>query len=237
MMLKYCLTFFMVCLIAALGYGQDVIKGRVFERNTRLVLSGIRVQVLETKQLAITDDDGRFAITAKLGDKLIFAGLAYLTDTVVITRYEMEVLLTSKENMLGVVTVNSNNMGAPNAFKPAPDPLYLSKNLSYQQNGGLSLTIPDWNKDQKKKEREEKMIDDNQTMDKIAAVFTATTVAKYIPLKGTVLDDFVALYRPDVKVFTAKDFNMANYINDCYIKFMKLPPDQRHLEKLNGGDQ
>ena len=232
MMFKYCFITLVVCFVGSVAYGQSVSKGTVYEDKTRFALSGIHVLDLENKKEAITDDNGLYIITAKVGDRLLFTAMSYKPDTVVIAdQYPREIHLVPKENMLGAVTINQNNVAvSPGAFKTnEPNASYLAKNVAYKPDGGVALTLPDWNKDEKKKERDAKMMADEEVRDKIALAFNAATVAKMVPLKGSELDDFVLMYRPDVKVYTAKGFNMPTYVSDCYIKFMKLPPDQWHL--------
>lgn len=233
-MIKYYLIVFVLCFITS-AYSQTLIKGRVYEDKTRIALIDIQVQNTGNKERTATDNDGKYAIQAKIGDILIFTGSTYTADTVLITDLrQKEVFLTLKENTLNAVNVNAAS--AVGSFK-FNDPALDNKTLAYQRDangnykGGVVLKL--WyGKDEKNKARQQKLIDDDNVRDEIYKVFTPVNVGKYVPLKEDELKDFIALYIPEVGVYKSKDFNMASYLNGCYKKFINLPEEQKHLEKL-----
>jgi len=68
---------------------------------------------------------------------------------------------------------------------------------------------------------------------KVDQVFNRVYVGSIVPLKGQELDDFMQLYRPSYSFITGNNSeSLAVYINDSYKKFMALPPDKRHLQRL-----
>jgi hypothetical protein len=236
-MLKYYLVFCLI--VAALWANGQSIKGKVFEKGTRIALTDIQVQNINNKQLAITDDNGKYAILAKVGDILVFTGFSYQTDTVLVTDlHQREVFLLPKNHLLNEVNVNL--MAGPSTFK-FYDPQFHGQTMVYQRDnngnykGGIILRFWYWKKDEKERARREKIVEDGKTREKIANLFNAATIGKYVPLQGDEMNSFIELYTPDVKVYMSNDFNLANYLNDCYKKFLKLPADKKHLVKL--GDQ
>ena len=229
-MLKYCLVLYLITSVAC---AQTLVKGRVFENGTRITLTNIQVVDINNKEVTVTDDNGRYSISAKPGDMLVFTGFSYQADTVLITdKHEREAFLAQKEHLLGEINVNTT--AAPSTFKWY-DPEFHGQTVVYQRDkdgnfkGGVIFRLWYWKKDEKKKARDEKIIAGARIRDQISTVFTAATIAKYIPLRGTEIDDFVLLYMPDEKTYTAGNFNLVNYINAGYKKFMKLPADKRHL--------
>jgi len=240
-MLKYGLLIGMVCLMVTVTRAQTQVKGRVYEEKTHTVLINIEVKDIDHKQITTTDNNGSFTIRANVGDRLVFGGFSYLADTVLVAnKFEFEVYLTPKQNMLNTVNITLNSVAAPTTFKQY-DPMYHGQTVGYQTDnngnykGGLAVRVSDWNKDAKKKERDAKMEADGAIRDKIDAAFNATTVVKYVPLKGDDLAGFIELYKPTVELYNSPDFKLVNYINDSNKEIVKLPADKRHLVKL--GDQ
>jgi hypothetical protein len=73
-----------------------------------------------------------------------------------------------------------------------------------------------------------------QEQEKVDQAFNATTVASIVPLKGQELEDFLTMYRPSYDFIKSNNrVSMAVYVNDCYKKFMALPPDKRSLQRLS----
>lgn len=234
-MLKYGLLFFLICFAVSVASAQTVIKGRVYEEKTHTVLINIEVRDIDHQKITTTNNDGAFTIPATVGDRLVFGGFSYLADTVLVAnKFEFEVYLKPKQNMLNTVNITLNSVAAPTTFKQY-DPMYHGQTFTEKPGGGVIMRISDWNKDAKKKERDAKMEADGEIRDKINAAFNTTTIVKYVPLKGDDLNGFIELYKPTVELYNSPDFKLVTYINDCYKEFVKLPADKRHLVKL--GDQ
>jgi hypothetical protein len=67
----------------------------------------------------------------------------------------------------------------------------------------------------------------------IDVLFSKKLVSSFIPLKGRELEDFMSIYRPPLNFLkTASPQDLLIYINDSYIKYKALPPEQRTLPKL-----
>jgi hypothetical protein len=237
-MLKYILISF-ICFVSISALGQGMLKGRVFEIKTRIPLADIQVIDTTSNRNTITDDKGRFSIAAKIGDILIFKGFAYLPDTVLITDLrDHEVFLTLHSNLLSNVNVTGTETKNLNTYY---DPMFHGQTVVEQRDanlnpvGGIVIRLHYWKSEEHKRERAEKEQENEQVSDQIARAFSPANVAKYVPLNGQDLTDFIVLYTPSVKVYSKNDFNLLAYISDSYQKYLKLPPDKRHPAKL--GDE
>jgi len=238
MMLKYQLLFFVFCFSATAFAQQTVLKGKVFEDKTRIALADIRVQDQTSKESTTTDEKGRFSISTKPGDVLIFSsGFAYLPDTLLVTdMHEREIFMTPHTNFLNEVKVVTDSTKNLSHYY---DPMFHGQTVVVQRDanlnptGGIAIRLSYWKKDEHKREKLENELKDEQETDEINKVFTPAIIGKYVPLTGKDLDDFILLYTPATKVYYGNDFNMVSYLNDCYKKYLKLPQEERHPAKLN----
>lgn len=224
------------CFLASTAFGQKKFKGRVFENETRIGLSDVFIENTTNKQSVFTDAKGRFSITAKVGDILTFKGFAYQHDTVLITDLnEKEIFLIPKKNQLAQVNITTTETSNMNTYY---DPLYHGQTMVYQRDkkgyatGGIVLRMWYWKKDEKKKAKLQKQLKDFETMDKIAAVFNAKSLSRYVPLEGQDMQNFISLYTPSIKAYTKSNFELIPYLNDCYKKYQDLPADKRSPEPL-----
>ncbi len=229
-MYKYLiLGLFCLCLSFS-AIAQQMLKGRVFENKTRVGLTGITVQNLNSNQSTVTDNNGKFSIKAKLNDMLLIKGFAYQNDTVLVTRLnEMEIFLLPQQHLLPDVKVTSAE-GPGMSFY---DPYYHGQTTAYQNDangnfkGGLAFRLHYFKKDERKKARREKKDKENQVEQEIDRLFTPKALAQYLPLKGQDIEMYIVLYRPSVNTYISATFILVDYVNNCYKKFMQLSPQQR----------
>jgi hypothetical protein len=228
-MLKYiCLC--LICALARTAYGQQPIKGRVLEDKTRVVLVNIKVQNLRNKQTTLSDSKGKFTINAKLNDLLVLTGFAYQVDTFMVTKLnDFEVFMLAQEHVLKDVQVKSMD-GPSMAFR---DPLFHGQTVAYQTDkngnpkGGLIFRFWYWKKDEHKRQKLEKMLANERTMDEIDKAFSIKNVAQIVPLQGIELDNFIKLYKPSPAQYQSNSFSMTDHVNTAYKKFMKLSAEKR----------
>lgn len=218
------------------AFAQAPFNGRVLELKTRIGLAGIRVENLNSKKGTVTNNTGNFSIPAKNGDLLTFKGFAYSVDTLLVTEpWAKEVFLEPLNNELQPVNITTTETKNLNTYY---DPLYHGQSVVYARDkkgyakGGIIWRIWYWKKDEKKKAKLEAKQRQFDIMYNISLVFTPKTIGKYVPLTGPKLDRFITLYTPTPAVYTANDFNMVNYLNDCYKKYQALPPEKRVPPKL-----
>ena len=240
--LRYQLLVFSLFLGLITANAQSVFNGRVLENKTRISLSGIKVQNLTNKLVAITGGDGRFSIGAKPGDLLLLKGYAYLSDTVLISdMYDKEIFLEPQKTLLNEVTITDTNGHTSNAAKNMIlpyDPEFHGQTMVYhrdskkQYDGGIVLRMHYFKGDEHKKKAAQKKAEERQLSLEISTIFTTDNISHYIPLKEAELDNFILLYTPAIAIYNTKDFNLAMYLNTCYKEWLKLPDSQRHAGNI-----
>jgi hypothetical protein len=238
-LLIICFCFFGILTVR----GQSVFSGRVLENKTRVVLHAIRVENLNNKLKTITGDDGQFAIAAKPGDLLVFNGFAYKPDTLLITdMHSREIFMEPKTTLLNQVTITDTSGRAkanPNAVQHY-DPEFHGQTVVYQRDakgyykGGIAIRLHYWTKDEHRKRKAAQTAKEREISEHISSVFTPLNISKYVPLKGTDMDDFLLLYTPDVKEYTDKKFDLLPYLNACYQNWQTLTPEQRKSADIFG---
>src|ERR1700749_651436 len=202
----YCVTL-LICFIPFFASAQTTFKGRVFEYKTRIALRDVQVQNLTTKQNAFTDEKGWFTINAKPGDRLVLKTFSYLTDTGLITNLrEQEIFLVPHMNTLDEVKVTNDTLKLRGGGG-FTDPDFHGQTMIYQRDpktgyykGGVIFRLWWWKKDEHKRAKLEEQLKEQREQDELNKIFVPAIVGKYVPLKGKDMDDFIALYTPDVKV-------------------------------------
>jgi len=236
-MFKYIAFMAFLCLSATLASAQ-IFSGTVLENKTRIALSGVQIQNLNTKQTATTNNQGKFSINAKKGDLLTFRTFSYHPDTLLLTDlHEQEIFLTPEETMLNGVNVTTTTT------KNANGALYHDKDYHGQSmvkhvdakgnyDGGITLRMWYWKKQEKREKKLADQIQRDKDMDEIVKVFSPENISKYLPLKGDDMDAFIIRYIPDVSVYKSPGFNLLVYLNTCYKQFNALSPEERKPQRL-----
>ena len=241
-MFRYLLIFFAFtfCIISA--QAQTVFNGRVFENKTRITLHGVRVENLTNRLVALSGDDGRFSIAAKVGDFLVLKEFAYQPDTLLITdMHDREIFLEPVKNMLKQVTITDTSgrtsAAEKNMILPY-DPEFHGQTMVYhrddkeQYDGGIILRMHYFTGDDNKKRKAQKKEEKRVLSQEISTIFTADNISHYLPLKGSDLDSFLLLYTPAIKVYNSKDFNLLSYLNVSYKTWLGLSPEQRKAGQI-----
>jgi len=234
-MQRYLFVFAAFLFMNQAGYAQMPLTGKVYELHTHVVLPQVKVRNTNTKDNTQTNVSGIFTIKAKPGDILILEAFNYKPDTVVVVsaRY-IEVYLEPQNTTLNQVDIKntSTKLGTLRDTTMHNQPVVYQKNQYGEVMGGIAIRFG-YGKSKKEK-RDEQLAYNTTATKQIDQSFSADNVSKYIPLRGDELKQFVALYRPTIKQYKAPTFDLTLYINDCYKKFMALPPDQRKLAPLKG---
>ena len=242
-MLKNLLIVCFCFLAIASASGQTVFSGRILENKTRIVLHSVRIENLSSKLKTISDDRGEFAIVGKVGDLLVFNAFAYQPDTVLITdMHAREIFMEPASNMLKQVTVTDSsgravaNANAVQLYDPQfhGQPVVYTRDGNLNYTGGVTVRLHYWSKDERNKRKAAQSAKDREISEKISGIFTPLNVGKYVPLKGTDMDDFILLYTPDVKEYTDKRFELLPYLNACYQNWQTLTPEQRKAGNIFG---
>ncbi|MHB8208777.1 MAG: hypothetical protein ACYDDY_15390 [Mucilaginibacter sp.] len=216
--------------------GQGNIKGRIFENTTRIELADIEVRNLKTNEFTLTDDKGKFSIAAKPGDILTFHGFAYNPDTLLLTdMHDREVFLVPQLRTLVEVKVITDSTKNFNTYY---DPEFHGQTVVYSRDanlnytGGITIRFHVSQIDKHRREKRAKKLKEQTELDEVIRIFRPANIARFVPLKGMDMTDFLILYTPTIKVYFAPGFDLPIYLSDCYKKFVKLPEDKKHQQKL-----
>lgn len=208
---------------------QGILKGLVVDNSNNGKLTNVFIRDNNTKQVTITNSDGKFEIKTEPGHILIFESPGYVSDTLyVVDMAQKKIKLTTQTIALREVTINSTREAAFDPHKEYPDVYTKSKIYVLSPSSWFSKEGRDARRLRKyfKTEEEERHVD---------AVFTREYVGSIVPLKGKDLEDFMTMYRPSYAFLINNNAeSLAVYINDSYKKFEALPADKRSLPKLSG---
>jgi len=226
-------AFITIFLSWCTAYAQIPLTGKVYELNTHITLPSIKVQNTRTKDNTLTNSAGIFNIQAKPGDILILTGFSYQPDTIaVVSARYLEIYLTPQNNTLKEVKIENTSTKLGNL----KDPSLQNQTVVYQRDasgapiGGIAIRFGYGKSDKEKKDEE--FAYNKQVTEDIDKAFSPDNISKYVPLKDLELKQFIELYRPTIRQFKAPNFDLTLYLNDCYKKFIVLPPDQRKLPAL-----
>ncbi len=239
---KYLLTFGFSVLLATSVQAQSVFSGRVLENKTRIMLKGARIRNLVNRFVTFTNDKGEFSIAAKPGDILIFTMFSYKPDTLLLTdMHEREIFLQLQVNILNQVTITDSSGRTSNAKKNMIlpyDPEFHGQPLVYHRNskgeydGGLTLRMHYFTKDDHDKRKAAQKAEDRKTIEEIENIFTAENIGQYVPIKGIDLNNFLLLYTPDVVRYRDKQFKLLTYLNACYKEWQTLSDSDKKSGQL-----
>ena len=208
------------------AHSQDLLKGTVYENGTNTRLTNVFIKNNNNKQITITDKNGNFSIKAATGHLLIFNSPGYVSDTLyLIDVLHKRINLVPKTINLSQVNITATRQ----AFNPRveyPEIYEKSKVYAFSPSTWFSKEGKDARRLKRyfRREAEERQVD---------AVFSPVYVGSIVPLKGQDLANFISLYRPTYAFLKSNNAeSMVAYINDCYKKYMALPPDKRSLPAL-----
>ena len=235
------LSFFVLLGLAA--DAQTVFSGRVLENKTRVTLNGVRIENLNNKLKALSDETGHFSIGAKVGDLIVFKAFSYQPDTLLVTDlHDKEVFLTAQQTMLNQVTITDSSANTANAAKNMVlpyDPEFHGQTMIYQRDpktgaysGGVILRMHYFKGDEHKKKKAEQKAQERILSEEISKIFTSFNIGHYVPLKGEDLDNFVLLYTPDIKFYNSDKFNLTDYLSTSYKTWLTLTDEQRKAGQI-----
>ena len=213
-------------LISNALHAQIYIRGNVVDASSGAKLSDVFVRDITNKQITLTDKSGRFEIKSETGHILIFSSPTYVPDTLyVVDLTQKHIELKTKTISLKEVNITAQRL-AFDPHKEYPD--------VYEKSKLYPLSPSTWfGKEARDARRLKRYFAREEQERKVDQVFNRVYVGSIVPLKGQELEDFMQLYRPSYSFITSNNSeSLAVYINDSYKKFMALPPDKRHLEKL-----
>lgn len=228
---SWLLTAVFTCLFIAPAFAQlkTSLEGHIYEKDTRRPVDGVRVTNVTGNTATVSDTAGYYQIRAKIGDKIVFEGFAYRSDTVFVYRLEhTTVQLVPKINELAEVRVGLNVPDMSGWVWRSGRPARREKPVK------ITGKIPKGriNNFFRKKKRDARNKKKWEIEEEIDRQFSLFNVGQYIPLKGQELRDFIDLYKPTAVQYISSRFDFILYLNDSYKAFMALPPEQRKLPPL-----
>lgn len=223
------ITITLLVFTAGFANAQNL-KGTVEEAGKKTRLSNVFIKDINNKQLTLTDNNGNFEIKSETGHTLIFNAPGYVTDTLYVIDMQPK---TVKLEVLTIALRQVNINATRTPFNPQQEYPEV-----YQKSKLYVLSPTTWfGKESKDARRLKRYFALEQQQEKVDQVFNAAYVGSLVPLKGQDLDDFMTLYRPSYEFVKANGGqSLGIYINDCYKKFMALPPDKRSVGRLGNGN-
>lgn len=214
-------------------FGQTYLTGNIYDNDNRsMSLEGAFIKNLTTSALVLTNKEGHFVVTAKIGDLVAFGMGGYETDTIYITKLlSKNVYLRAKVNTLNTVGITTTKLSPfLNLKNPNAQP---SRPVDYsKEKGGLRLNLgyAKFRKDQAKlRELEEYEI----YQEEISKNFNEATIKQLLKFEGPEVKDFISLFRPTVdQVKAERPFNYNLYTAQSYRAWHELPLSQRKLPPL-----
>ncbi|MFD0794932.1 carboxypeptidase-like regulatory domain-containing protein [Mucilaginibacter litoreus] len=213
--------------LGGLSHAQTTLKGTVYEQGTNKALDNVFIRDNNTRQVSITDKNGKFEIQTAQGHTLIFNSPGYAADTLyLIDMRPKKVMLATTSIALNQVTITST--------RPDFNPRVEYPEV-YEKSKVYVLSPSTWfSKEGRRARKLKKYFRYEAEQRQIDAAFSRSYVGSIVPLKGKDLENFMTMYRPSYKFLRSNNReSMVAYINDSYKKFMALPPDKREVQPLN----
>ncbi|WP_412466163.1 carboxypeptidase-like regulatory domain-containing protein [Pedobacter sp. KLB.chiD] len=239
----YKLIIFLL-LASPLGiFAQTVTTGTVFDFSKKnLSLPGVSIRNLNSKKSTSTNKDGKYTISASIGDLLEFSAIGYHTDTLYLTNLlNRTIYLPAKTNSLKDVDITAVRMNSQ--ITDAKDPLAekytllstggnLNRKRMTDKVGGLSLNLG-YGKYKRQQRKEADLEEREMYQEEIDENFTPRAITELTKLEGEELKNFMIIYRPSIEAVKGeRPFRYAFYISRAFAAWNKLTPQQRKLQDL-----
>ena len=227
--MKFKLFWILIILLSltARAQSQSTLTGTVYDSSTKTALPDVLVRSNRSKHAAVTGKRGHFKISGTSGDLLIFTAYGYTPDTLyIVDQTPINIQLSSDVQSLGEVRVTAK-LSAP-AFDPQKEYPEVYEKSKFALSPSRLL-----GKDAREARRLKRYFDNEVKQRKIDSIFNINLVSNIVPLSGRELRNFMAIYRPRLSFLNKSSReSLALYVNDCYKRFMTLPPDKRKLPGL-----
>lgn len=217
---------------------QQLMKGRIYDKDTDSSLVSVTVFNLSRKIYALSTREGDYAIVAQEGDKVVFTSVGYKPDTVKVLNYMIDagydVTMALRNSMLRNVDVHARNYQADSlrrreeyaAFYNQPKNKIISK--QGPQNGvGMAFSPIGFFSRKAKDKKTGKKLQYEEEQDFVNYTFSRRYVEKMTGLRGDSLETFMILYRPTYEFCRrANSEDLLNYVNEklkIYLKHEETP--------------
>ena len=241
--MRFITTFLIMIFILPVAGAQQMLKGKIYDKQTDSVLVSTTIFNSTIKMYALSSRNGDYTIEAKEGDKIIFTSVGYLPDTVKVLNYMIDagydVTMILKNNLLKGVTVTGANYQTDSlnrrddysSFYNRPKNKIVSK--TGPQNGvGVSISPIGFFHNRAKNRQTSKNLQYQEEQDFVDYSFSRRYVEKLTSLHNDSLLHFMLRYRPTYEFCrTASTEDMLHYINDHLIEYLKPKEDNTDTKK------
>ena len=218
-------------LLASFVQAQSTLSGRIYEKVSDSVISGINVWNNTTKNYVIFDKEGRYGIDANEDDIIIFSGAGYVNDTLLVS---YDKLLTQQDITMNIQFISLRGIKVTNSYYK--DSLARRDEYSniYNQKGitggnrptdgvGVSVSALSFFSYKAKKQRElKRKLERDEEESYIDYSFPVEMVKNFTKLEGDSLRLFMYRYRPSYEFCRKTDrANMLVYVSDKLKEFRK----------------
>src|SRR5450432_1125761 len=231
--MRFVTTVLAIAFIVPFTDAQQLLKGRIYDKETDSVLVSTTVFNATKKAYSLSARDGDYSIEANEGDKIIFTSVGYLPDTVKVLNYMIDagydVTMSLKNSLLKNVTIRSANYMQDSlnrredyaAFYNRPKEKMVSR--SGPQNGvGVAVSPLGFFHNKSKDKKMQKNLEYQEEQDFVDYSFSRRYVEKLTSLHGDSLLSFMLRYRPTYQFCrTATGGDMVQYINDKLMIYLK----------------
>lgn len=215
---------------------QSVLEGIVMELQSSEAMFDVLVTNMNSEAKTRSDREGRFAIEAKLNDRIKFEYSGYRTDTIVFIEHGLKrVYMTPADGTIMIdavsITALTDHRLEAEIEKAAQEGAVAE---SSQYRGGLRLSPSRmFGQEGKQARQRHKLLLAERERRQIERRFSPEAIRAITPLRDRELDLFRVKYRPDAAfALSASEQEMQLYIMDSYAAFTKLTEAERNAIKL-----
>ncbi|MEO5592608.1 MAG: hypothetical protein ABIR15_02350 [Chitinophagaceae bacterium] len=227
------ISFLIVLFILDNARAQQLLKGKIYDRQTDSVLASTTIFNATKKVYSLSSKDGEYSIEAKEGDKVIITSVGYLPDTVKVLNYMIDagydVTMSLKNTYLKNVTVRnpnylSDSLGRREDYSAFYD---KSKREMISRNGpsngvGIAISPIGFFSKRSKDKKMRKNLEYQEEQDFVDYAFSRRYVGNLTNLRGDSLLQFMLRYRPSyIFCRNASSEDMLHYINDKLMVYLK----------------
>jgi hypothetical protein len=210
---------------------QSILSGRIYEKMSDSLLTGINVLNTTTRASVRSDKEGHYSIAANEGDKIIFSGAGFVPDTLKVT---YDKLLTQQDITLNIQFVSLKAVKVTNSYyldsldrRNEYRNSYALKGITggNRPSNGLGVSVSPLSffsyraKQQRTLKRRLEKAEEESYID---YAFPVEMVGSFTKLRGDSLRLFMYRYRPSYEFCRKTDrANMLVYISDKLKEFRK----------------
>jgi len=212
---------------------NNTLTGNVYDNDSRsTILQGATIKNLNTKTVALADQDGHFALGAKIGDLISVGMVGYHTDTIYLANlFPKNIYLRVIVNNLKPVDITATKV-SPYLNTKDPNAMPSRRVDMSKERGGLRLNLG-YGKLKRQQAKIQELEEYDQYQEEISKNFNEEYIKSLVKFEGPDIKDFIGLYRPTVEQVKAeRPFNYQLYTVRSYHAWLKLPAEQRKLPSL-----